>query len=395
MKLLMISGDRSVLAGKKGAFWQTLRGFSKEWERIDVICPASPKLRAAGDGLQDSRSLKLETRSFSDEASDGIQVSPGEFPNVFFHPCPHALWYQPFWILRRGTGLVRRHAHETMTVHEYPPFYNGLGAFLLHRRMGIPYCLEIHHVVGDPSPSSIAERIGRFMTRLFIRADASHARTVRTVNEGVRSRIIAWGVPSEKIHVVPSFYLDPRLFAPLTGVQKAFDVVFSGRLVSNKGLFELLDAMRHLPNRTLLVLGDGPLLERARRMADAPELRGRVTFRGWVADQSELLREIQSARVFVMNSRSEGGPRVALEAMACGMPVVATRVGVMPDVIEDEKNGLLTEGTVGDLTAKIMLLLDHPILAERLGREAKGVLGRFNGPSLLAEYASFLRSLRA
>ncbi len=398
MKLLMISGDRSVPRGKKGAFWNTLRGFSKEWERIDVICPAAPELRVASCELRESRDPTSQARHpqpdirhFSD---DGIQVSP-DFPNVFFHPCPRGLWYQPRWILRCGSDLVRRHAHGVMTVHEYPPFYNGLGAFLLHRRMGVPYCLEIHHVVGDPVPSSLGERVGRLLTRLLIRADASHARAVRTVNEGVRSRLVSWGVPGDKVRVVPSFYLDPATFVARPGAGKTFDVAFCARLVANKGLPETLEALRLLPGRTLLVLGDGPLLEAARRAADAPELSGRVTFRGWVADQSALMEELRSARVFVMNSRSEGGPRVALEAMACGLPVVATRVGVMSDVIVDGANGLLTDGTPGDLAAKLSLLLERPELAARIGDEARRVLDRFDGSALLAGYASFLRGLAA
>src|SRR3989338_387984 len=100
MRLLMISGDRSILQGKKGAFWYMLEEFRKHWERIDVICPKSaphPHLLPKGEG-----------------------ISP--FENVFFHSSPHGLWYQPRWIVKTGKALIREHRHDVMSVHEYPPF---------------------------------------------------------------------------------------------------------------------------------------------------------------------------------------------------------------------------------------------------------------------------------
>src|SRR5438874_1362171 len=121
MRLLMISGDRSVVRGMRGAFWYTLEEFHGHFQRIDIICP-----HAEGESIHQ------------------------EFGNVFFHANPGSLLSQPRWIATRGEELIRKFGHNVMTVHEYPPFYNGLGARTLHRRMGIPYCLEIHHIVGEP-----------------------------------------------------------------------------------------------------------------------------------------------------------------------------------------------------------------------------------------------------
>src|SRR3989338_4638170 len=156
MKLLMISGDRSILQGKKGAFYYTLHEFSKHWERIDVITP---------------------------KISDPKSEARSPFTNVHFHPSPRGLWYQPFWIRKKGNELTKHHRHDVMTVHDYPPFYNGLGAIWLHAKTGIPFTEEIHHIVGYPVAADLQEWIGRWMSRVFVPFIARRAGAVRVVSQ--------------------------------------------------------------------------------------------------------------------------------------------------------------------------------------------------------------------
>jgi hypothetical protein len=165
MKLLMVSGDRSILAGKRGAFWYTLEEFRKHWERIDVICPRGGGERKA------------------DDARGGIAV----FDNVFFHPSPWPLLFQSLWIARKGKALLAAHRHDVMTVHEYPPFYNGSGALALRKRTGIPAAAEIHHIVGYPVPASLSERIGARLSRWVLPRELASFTAVRTVNDEVKS----------------------------------------------------------------------------------------------------------------------------------------------------------------------------------------------------------------
>lgn len=375
MNLLMISGDRSVLQGKKGAFWYTLEELRKYCERIDVISPkcANAKMR------------KCEN----------------VFENVFFHPSPHSLWYQPRWIVKKGGELIAKHKHAVMSVHEYPPFYNGIGAEWLSRRMGVPYVLEIHHIVGHPRASSFTELLGRMLSHLFLPHDIMGARAVRCVNKGTADLLQRWGIPSEKLYVIPSFYLDREVLLRFTQqtsrqIARRYDVVCCGRLVANKGLKNVLRAVARLPRVTLLIIGDGPLRSSLERLAQRLGIQGRVTFAGWLVSREEVYRALQSAKIFVMNSGSEGGPRAALEAMALGLPVVATAVGVMPDILSEgaTRNGYLTSGTPEDLREKISKLLEYPSLCERLGTEARRTVEKFEKGQLIREYAQFLQSQR-
>ena len=365
MKLLMISGDRAVASGKRGAFHQTLEVLSRHWERIDVICPCA--------GNPDAR----------------CQVPK----NVTIHPSPRGLWYQPWWILKEGLELHAGHRHDVMTVHCYPPFYNSLGARWLAQRTGMPFVIEVHHVVGHPQAASAAEYVGRVLSRLCMPRIAQRSAGVRVVNATVRSLLISWGVSPEKIRTVPSFYLDRQLLTSIPEQRKVYDIAFCSRFVANKGLLQFLAVLRELPGARAVVIGDGPLRARAERRAQVLGIADRVTFTGWLPEPADVLSRMMQARVFVMNSRSEGGPRVLLEAMALGLPVIATPVGIAPEVIKDGYNGVLTTGEPDDLRNQLQRLLADASLRDRIGKEARSVMQLFERTRLVREYAQYLQSL--
>lgn len=362
--LLMISGDRSVAAGKQGAFSQTLRELSAHWERIDVICP------------------------FAGSAPHQFEDLP-----VYIHPSPRGLWYQPWWILAKGRELYARHRHHIMTVHCYPPFYNSVGAGWLARKTGLQYVLEVHHIVGYPHPASLAERIGRALSRRFLPLLVQSAAGVRTVNAAVRSVLIAWGIAPDAIRIISSMYLDTALLRSIPVQQKRYDIAFCGRLVANKGLMELLQAVATLPSVWLVVIGDGPLRSSAQKRARALGIADRVDFAGWLPAPEDVLKTLLQAQVFVMNSRSEGGPRVLLEAMALGMPCIATPVGMAPEVIKDGYNGILTTGAPDDLARQIARLLADASLRERIGSAARAVLDVYDRTETVGAYARYLQSV--
>lgn len=124
-------------------------------------------------------------------------------------------------------------------------------------------------------------------------------------------------------------------------------LLFVGRLAPEKGLFSLLDGFSGLlerhPGLELHLVGDGPLKEKLEERARSPELLGKVFFHGFVPHGERLFDYFDRSQVFVMASYTEGLPRVIVEAMARGVPVVATRVGGIPHLIRSGENGLLYE----------------------------------------------------
>lgn len=375
MKLLMISGDRSVLQGKLGAFFYTLQELRKHFERIDIICP------------------RVKQKNIEMPESGHRFMHKGEGGEVYFHPCPRSLLFQVPWIVSKGKTLIQQHGHSIMTAHDYPPFYNSQGAYKLSRKTGVPYALEVHHLVGWPKPANLSERIGSLMNWLYMNRNCKPAAGVRVVNDTVKKKLVTWGVPEKKIHKVSSLYLDKDVLTSDIKPPVSYDVSFCGRLVANKGLKEVILATEKLKDVRLLVIGDGPERDRMEKLAHDLGIGNRVTFLGWLPTQEAVMGAIQTARMFIMNSKSEGGPRIALEAMGSGMPVVVTPVGVMPEIVRDGVNGIFTTGEVDDVAKKIDALLRNDQLREDMAKEAMKVLDVYERSQLIKDYADFLKGL--
>lgn len=359
MNLLMISGDRALASGKQGAFYNTLQGLHKHFDRIDVICPRA--------------------RASSYEVS--------VFGNVFVHPSPWPLVFQWFWIWYKGRQLVAMHKPQLMTVHEYSPVFNGVGAAFLHWSTGTPYVLEVMHVTGLPRSSGPWEWFNRQLFRLVISWEARPARAVRVINQHETPEfLVAAGVPRQKLFYAPAFYIDLETFKPQE-VQKKYDIAFVGRMVRNKGITLFLDILE----RTGLVgiaVGDGPMLEWVRAQAKKRNLKLHTP--GFAPDSASVAARLNESRLLVMPSTSEGGPRVVLEALACGVPVVATPVGIVPDVLPPE---CIEEWDSQDLAAKVQNLLADQQLYERVREAGLFTVQEFERVRAVENYANKLTEL--
>lgn len=140
-------------------------------------------------------------------------------------------------------------------------------------------------------------------------------------------------------------------------------VLFLGWITKDKGIFELLQAARRLKEHNIqfLIAGDGRHVEQAKLEVSRLGLDEKVDFLGWVHSDAKngLLR---SSDIFVLPSHYEGLPNSILEAMASGIPVIATDVGGIPDIIVHEVTGfLIRQGAVDELTRSILNLKLNPL----------------------------------
>ncbi|MER3407671.1 MAG: hypothetical protein C4292_02470 [Nitrososphaera sp.] len=180
-----------------------------------------------------------------------------------------------------------------------------------------------------------------------------------------------WGVPEERIEVVynalePMDGIEP-VPVPLQTPLKAVTV---GRLVPLKRVDGILEAIAQIPELGLVVVGDGP--ERARLECRAASLgvSERVYFAGR-RSREETLSLMAACDIFVLNSTHEGLPHVVLEAMALGLPVVATAVGGTPEVVKHGATGLLISTQNGAIPAALERLARDAALRARMGRAAR------------------------
>ena len=212
--------------------------------------------------------------------------------------------------------------------------------------------------------------------RLVSRTIYRRARRVIAVSGPIRARLIERdGVPCGKISVIPNAVIpapggpgDPA--AALQGVPRDRPLVGTvARLQPEKGITAFLKAaanvVSEVPDALFLVVGDGPLRGGLSALARTLGLSDHVRFLGHRADAREIVGMLE---VLVVPSLTEGAPLIVLEAMASGVPVVASAVGGIPDQVRHGEEGLLVRPGDPDALAEALLeLLRDPVRARRLG----------------------------
>jgi adenylyl-sulfate kinase len=161
---------------------------------------------------------------------------------------------------------------------------------------------------------------------------------------------------------------------PLDRSRQPQRVLTVGQLGTRKGTFDLVRAFARIaadfPQAKLVCAGDGAI-EDVRRLADALAIGDRIDLPGWI-DADAVSRQLRDATAFVLPSYLEGMPMALLEAMSFGLPVIASRAGGIPDVIDDGRNGLLVDaGKIDELEAALRAVLSDSALSDRLGAAAR------------------------
>lgn len=204
------------------------------------------------------------------------------------------------------------------------------------------------------------------------------AAIVACISDFARSQVAAVARPRDmaKLHTVRCG-IDVEQFRPRAGTPAppAGAILCVGALAQRKGVATLLDALallrREHAEATLTLAGDGPERAALERRARELGIGGAVRFLGAVAH--ERLPELYAqAQLFCLPSFAEGVPTVLMEAMATEVPVVATAIAGVPELVEHERSGLLVPPARADLLAAALArLLADDALRDRLGREGR------------------------
>ena len=298
----------------------------------------------------------------------------------------------------------------------------GIAAVMGGRLIGRPVVLQaatpgaVSHAHWDPHLSrlgldpegAVARALKWPLTSLYTSADAQVCVTQELADEARGA-----GVAPERIHSIPHG-VDLRRFRPAEPdakreLRRAFGwpddrrvVLFVGRLSREKGVMDLVEAWARLDDASALLVLVGPDMtehrddvgDDARRFVASRGLGDRVRFHGPVDDPAPLMR---AADIFVQPSHFEAFGISALEAIAAGLPTVATAVGGLLDFLVDGENALLCRPHDPEsLTSALVRLLRDPVLAERLGRSARATAeSRFDERVVTARYLELFRDLAA
>lgn len=181
-----------------------------------------------------------------------------------------------------------------------------------------------------------------------------------------KSKFVEAGFPAEKIVVKPNFVQSEKPEAQNGNERQG--ALFVGRLSPEKGLDTLMRAWKDIEVQ-LKIVGNGPLLDRVREKSNnAVSVLGRK-------EPAQVIQEMARSEFLVMPSECyEGFPVILAEAYSKGLPVIASRLGAMAEIVEDGVTGLhFNPGDAEDLVSKVRWASEHPENMQRMGRNARSV----------------------
>jgi glycosyltransferase involved in cell wall biosynthesis len=327
-------------------------------------------------------------------------VEPVVIPEIFGQA---SLTPRDLVALAKLTALTRRLRPHVVHTHTAKAGFLGR---LAARAAGVPVILHTYH--GHVLSGYYSQAKTRAL-QLMERGLARLSDQLIAVSDRVQDDLVQFGVaPAERFRVVPlGLDLAPlfdvsaqrgvlrrelgvALNAPLVGIV--------GRLfpIKNHALF--LDAAARLlaeqPDARFVIVGDGALRGELEARAEQPDLAGRVYFTGWRHDLATIYADLD---VLAVSSRNEGTPVSAIEAMAAGCAVVATRVGGLPDLIADGRTGTLVPADDPTaLSAAIGETLTDPVGSRAIRAAARAdVEHRFMATRLVEEMKALYLHLLA
>ena len=291
-----------------------------------------------------------------------------------------AVYRFPFW-----TAIIDRNLHQIIEIRQqiiklkraFRPdvvHMNSFGpSFLLHydtaNANAAPLLASLHTMPESVMPTSALSQDGLFKRTM---RSASWVTCVSAAVLGQARRLMPEIAPYSSVIYnglnVPGLPPEPLPYDPQR-------ILCLGRIIKDKGfdlaLSSFASIVARFPRARLMVAGDGPELSALQNQVVKLGLTNSVDFLGWVSpDQIPMI--LNRATMVLMPSLREGLPTVALEAALMARPVVATRVGGLPEVVLHRKTGLLVEqGDKEGLSQAITFLLNHPQSAAEFGEAAR------------------------
>jgi glycosyltransferase involved in cell wall biosynthesis len=337
----------------------------KRVERVTVLCPTKRKpfifrkLRGAKSHYVVPEDYCLE---------DGkCQVI---FPKYLAPPGYRCLsWTKAQWCrVIRKTIIGFQESHPVSLIHAHSGSLSAWASLNISRRYGIPLAVTYH---GSEVHTRLANRqMGWEMCRdVFEHADLNLpvSRDLETI---LRSQI----EPKGRCETL-FLGVDQSRFIPSVEPKKEKNIVFIGRITKEKGFFDLLSALKQVKSKisdvTLTVVGEDRTQGEFLKQIALLNLEDSVCALGALPNQAipDIFRK---ASLFCLPSYGEGTPVSIMEAMSCGLPVIATRVGGIPDIVMHNQTGLLIDkGNIQELTEAIQFLFWNPVELNRMGNNAR------------------------
>jgi glycosyltransferase involved in cell wall biosynthesis len=297
-------------------------------------------------------SAKLDKNLPDKEIKNGIEIHRVGFGNKFdkwIYPV-----FAPFAVLK----------YKPVLLHAVMESYAGIALWISSFLTKVPRILTLQS--GDLDDASKQNKIPHWLWKKI----HTTPNKITAISNFLKNRALNLGAPEEKISVIPNG-VDFSEINKLKEIEKIpRRIICVGRLSWEKGHEYLFSAMQKIlmefPDARLVLVGAGPKENELKELANSLRISHVIDFLGNLS-HNRALEEIKKSSVFICPSLAEGLGIVFIEAQACGIPVIGTKIGGIPDVIQDGVNGLLISSRD----------------SEAIYNAIKGI---WNNPSLASEY---------
>lgn len=322
MKLLVIGSDRNLFK-KDSDVWNRYLDYGKLFEEIHVIVFSAKKL--------DNKDIKI-----------------GD--NVFVYPTDHICKLFYLWnVYKISKNIIQSLgiSNSSLVISSQDPFESGLAAWMLKKIYKVPFQIQIHtdFLSSYFWKESFINKLRVILAKFLIpRADG-----IRVVSERIRKTLVSSAKLLAPISALP-IYIDVEKIRSasvkidLHKKYPQFDhiILMASRLTKEKNIGLAIKAMPELvkkyPKLGLVIVGSGPEFKNLQLTTYNLQLNENIKFEGWSDD---LVSYYKTADLFLLTSDYEGYGRSIIEALAAGLPIVMTDVGLAGETIINDKNGIV------------------------------------------------------
>lgn len=326
--------------------WEAVRAVARHGHQVQVVAMHHP------DAL-------------NYEVIDGIEIRR-----------PTYWWPVSKEMLRKDVGglpvnwrrypLARLQMLPFMLVHGLAALHCARDCDVVHAHWAlsaaVAYTGKVFHrrpVVATLQGSDIFQAVKLPFVTSLIRYILRRCDQVTVLSQALKQATVKIGVPADDVCIIPNG-VDINNFVPLNPNCRENVILYVGSLIHRKGVNYLIDAfcniLSQLPDYRLVIIGDGPAAEDLKDQVQHLGIADFVDFHGFMS-QEDVKFWMQRARLFVLPSVEEGLGVVLLEALACGTPIVASRVGGIVDVVTDDVGCLVPPADVQAFSQAIVQVL--------------------------------------